>query len=244
MKTHCAEFDKKLERLSRRRHRWEAFSDFCEASAIAIANSMALDELKEEQYKRIAAKYERDEFDLIVEMFATVVLALDEERDQDFLGAAFMRNELGNHWAGQFFTPYEVARMMSAVVGADAKSSIEENGFIKVMEPACGAGGMVIATSESLREQGIDMETQVHFTAIDVSAVCAHMAYIQLSLLAIPAVVVHGNALSQETYGTFVTPAHHLFGWDWRLRSNRAAREETPEPGLTVEIEKGQMALW
>jgi len=39
------------------------------------------------------------------------------------------------------------------------------------------------------------------------------MAYVQLSLLGIPAVVVHGNALSLDVWGVWYTPAHVLVGW-------------------------------
>jgi hypothetical protein len=41
-----------------------------------------------------------------------------------------------------------------------------------------------------------------------------HMAYIQLSLLHVPAVVVHGNTLSLEEWGYWYTPAHILDGLD------------------------------
>jgi hypothetical protein len=44
------------------------------------------------------------------------------------------------------------------------------------------------------------------------------MAYVQLSLLHIPAVVYHGNSLSVETWSTWRTPAHVLGFWDVKLR--------------------------
>lgn len=44
------------------------------------------------------------------------------------------------------------------------------------------------------------------------------MAYVQLSLLHIPAVVYHGNSLTVETWSTWRTPAHVLGFWDVRLR--------------------------
>jgi hypothetical protein len=47
------------------------------------------------------------------------------------------------------------------------------------------------------------------------------MAYVQLSLLNIPAIVVHGNALSVEAWGTWFTPAHILGGWGAKLRVKR-----------------------
>lgn len=45
--------------------------------------------------------------------FAIVVEALERNPDQDFLGKLYMSLELGNHWKGQFFTPYNVCRCMA-----------------------------------------------------------------------------------------------------------------------------------
>ena len=38
-------------------------------------------------------------------MLAEVVADLEHNPDQDFLGELFMALDLGNEWAGQFFTP-------------------------------------------------------------------------------------------------------------------------------------------
>lgn len=42
------------------------------------------------------------------------------------------------------------------------------------------------------------------------------MAYIQLSYLGIPAVVVHGDSLRNEEYTRFYTPIYVLNGWLWK----------------------------
>lgn len=38
-------------------------------------------------------------------------MALDQNQEQDFLGKMFMRLDLGNRSAGQFFTPYHVCEL-------------------------------------------------------------------------------------------------------------------------------------
>ena len=50
------------------------------------------------------------------------------------------------------------------------------------------------------------------------------MAYIQFSLMHIPAVVYVGNTLSMEMHDVFYTPAHFTGLWDSKLR--RQAREK------------------
>ena len=71
----------------------------------------------------------------------------------------------------------------------------------------------------------------LHVTAIDVDAKCVHMAYLQFSLLHIPAVIVHGNALSLEEWGHWYTPAHIMDGWTHRLKRRMS---ETPQPIITI----------
>jgi hypothetical protein len=48
------------------------------------------------------------------------------------------------------------------------------------------------------------------------------MAYIQLSLLHVPAVIIHGDTLSLEEYAHWHTPAHILGGWRFRLAADEA----------------------
>ncbi len=42
------------------------------------------------------------------------------------------------------------------------------------------------------------------------------MAYIQLSLYGIPAVVIHANTLSAEEWSRWYTPVYIIEGWIWR----------------------------
>ena len=90
---------------------------------------------------------------------------------------------------------------------------------------------MVIALAQEMRELGINYQRHLHVTAVDVDVKCVHMAYLQLSLLHIPAVIVHGNSLSLEEFGRWCTPAHILDGWRWKL-------QRRSEPGETHQIEE------
>ena len=57
------------------------------------------------------------------------------------------------------------------------------------------------------------------------------MAYIQFALLHIPAHVIVGDSLSQETREHWFTPAHILGGWNARLASQRQA---SAQPVLAI----------
>ena len=85
------------------------------------------------------------------------------------------------------------------------------------MEPACGAGAMVIALAQAMLAADINYQRHLHVTAVDIDPRAVHMAYIQFSLLHIPAHVMVGNSLSNEVREHWFTPAHILAGWSARL---------------------------
>ncbi len=228
-----------LLRANSHRHRLhQVFSDFCELSALAISNSVDRHqyEIREARYMTIIGRYSKDEAQRFAEMLACCTMALELEL-HDFLGKLFMSLELGSSFAGQFFTPYSVSKLMASMTLHDVTPErIEQlGGFITASEPACGAGAMVIAMAETLSENKVNYQRCLHITAVDVDATAAHMAYLQFSLLHIPAIVIHGNSLSLETFGHWLTPAHILGGWDHRLRRRSATdRPAATEPEAII----------
>lgn len=210
------------------------FSDCMETAAIAISNAVDLRQrdAREARYMEIVGRYDRETVEMFPRVLAELTLALEEER-RDVLGLVF--GELGviNTVRGQFFTPYPVCRAMAAMTlggNDDAKKLIEEKGFISAMEPACGAGAMVIALADALHAQGINYQQYLHVTAVDIDPRAVHMAYLQFSLLHIPAHVVVGNSLSLETRENWYTPAHILGGWNAKLAKAEATRGPIAPP--------------
>lgn len=201
----------------------EVWADFCQLSALAIRNSVELNgrDEREERYLQIAGRYTADDMTRFAEALAGVTNELSVE-PSDVLGRLFMVLELGSSGMGQFFTPYHVSLLMAEMQAPEMVAHCREHEFVTLNEPTCGAGGMVIAVAESLQKAGINYQQQLHVTAQDLSATAVHMTYIQLSLLGIPAVVVHGNTLTVEQFDARYTPMHILGGWDYKLRQHRA----------------------
>ena len=81
---------------------------------------------------------------------------------------------------------------------------------------------------------GVNYQQHLHVTCIDTDIKAVHMAYIQLSLLHVPAVVIHGNTISGECWGEWRTPAHVLGFWDVKLRRAQEADEVVDEPAAPV----------
>lgn len=217
---------KAIRAITDRHQLWSVWSDFVEMAAIAISNSVDLvqREARERRYEAIAGRYEPDERARFSVAFGELVLALEDGID-DVLGRSFMELELGNKWAGQFFTPFAVCRLMADITVNDARPLIVERGFVTAADPAVGAGAMPLALCAAMKDAGINYQHALHVTAQDIDERAAHMAYIQLALVHVPAVVVVGDTLRMEDRARWYTPAHVMGGWSWRLR-----RDPRPQP--------------
>lgn len=216
----------------------DVFYDWLELSAISFSNAVDLAQhaAREERYLQIAKRYEASQMARFPKMLAHLVEAMELETS-DVLGSMFMGLELGDEWRGQFFTPYPVCLMLAEIALADVSSDTlaERGGFITLQEPAAGAGGMILAAAESLRAKGLNPQAMLCVEAIDIAAPCVWMTYLQLSLLHIPACVVHGNALSLEVRSRWYTPAYVLGFWRNRLK-RRAEALPSLTPLRTVEL--------
>ncbi|PUB32493.1 N-6 DNA methylase [Promicromonospora sp. AC04] len=216
---------------SGRRRVTQVFQDFCELGALAIRNVVqrrGFDE-REDRYLSIAATYTPEEMDRFATALAYLTLEL-QARLSDVLGTLYMSLDLGNQRLGQFFTPYEVSVLAARITAGDLVQRLQTQEFVTVGEPTCGSGGMVIATAEALRDAGVNYQTSMHVTAQDIDSTAVHMTYIQLALLHVPAIVVHGNTLTMERRDIWPTPAHVLGGWHAKLRPRGADGLTSSEP--------------
>lgn len=161
-------------------------------SACAISN--ACDKTKshwderENLYLETIKKYKKSEQEIIPCIFQKIQEAIERNPHQDFLGSIYMNLNLGDHWKGQFFTPYSVCSMMGAVVTDTCVDKIEKTGWATLNDCACGAGATLIAGIHSIeaelrrRDSNLKWWEHVLVTAQDVDYITALMCYIQLSL--------------------------------------------------------------
>lgn len=223
------EFVKLLESLSYARHRWDVFSDWCVMASSAIYNRLHQDPAIEEQYLQVAKKYTREELDKLARMLGLATAALADER-QDFMGEVYEGSLLASAGHGQFFTPFSVSRMVAAMnIRPD---SLPRDRIVSIMDPAAGAGGLLIAAAAELEEAGFDYVNWAYFEAKDIDPTCARMAYIQLSLIGASAVVICGDTLRMTTDWAWATPAYWATFMGGRLKNQRereAADAHAPE---------------
>lgn len=205
------EFQKIFSKLCERKYAWQAWSDFVEMTAIAISNSCEIrpkvKQDREARYRAIVSDYTEKEQALFPKMLTILVSALQRSSEQDFLGEMFMALELGNHWKGQFFTPYDVCKAMAqiTVTKEEANAKIAVKGFVAVNDPACGAGATLIAARNSLALAGIG-GSKAWFVAQDIDRTAAMMCYVQLSLLGCAGYVVVADTLNNPITGPLLWP--------------------------------------
>ncbi len=195
---HKKEIGRLFVQLSERYGRHQIWSDFIAMTACAISNSYDKQfyNEREELYLSIAKKYTKDELEMFAHMFAIVVMALENNPKQDFLGSLFSALNLHNEWKGQFFTPYHIGEFMAAVNLVNAGEQLQQKDVITVNDCCCGAGCLLIAFANEARKAGIDFQRRVIFVAQDIDLIAGLMCYIQLSLLGCKAVVKIGNSLT------------------------------------------------
>ena len=127
------------------------------------------------------------------------------EPDQDFLGEMFMGLNLGSHWKGQFFTPYNVCRMMAEMQADGIEERVQRQGWISVNDPCCGAGALLIAFRNAMVRRKLGPDTAL-YVAQDIDRTAALMCYLQLSLLGCAGYVVVADSLLHPTVGPGGTP--------------------------------------
>lgn len=215
------------------RRSWEVFSDWTEAMAIALANSTEVNPnvraAREEQYAKLPEKLGPESMERLKTAYAHLVMLFELEA-RDWLGHLYMTLELGNPDSGQYFTPPEISALSARLAfnPNTAKTAIEERGYLTFHEPTAGAGGMLIEFAKIYREAGYNPQTQLHATLVDIDITAVHMTYVQLSLLGIPAIVIHGDLLRLHEWSHWRTPFHTLGLWEHRLK--RAPQAEPAEP--------------
>lgn len=111
---HVKEIVRLIEKQSYTHDRYRLFSDSVATAALAISNSVDLGhrDKREARYMQIVGHYDQETIETFPKIMGHVAMGL-EGIPQDVLGSAFHQLELHNSDRGQFFTPYELCKMMA-----------------------------------------------------------------------------------------------------------------------------------
>lgn len=135
------EFLKLFDQLTYSRSAWQVWEDLMTVMACSISNAV---DRTPDKFKKREERYERAIKNLggvetPAKMLGIITMALEQDPDQDFLGKLYMSLNLGNHWKGQFFTPYDVCKMMAEMNFGEVQAEVEKKGYISVCDPCVGA---------------------------------------------------------------------------------------------------------
>jgi len=162
----------------------------------------------EDAYMKIIGRYtdDRPKGERAADYFAQAYSALCQgiqDGGEDPLGDVYMSAiSFGEH--GQYFTPLHIAEAMAQMSCAELKDGQ------RVLDPACGAGIMLIAAAK--------VNPRALFYGIDLDERCAKMCTINLMLRGLSGSVWCGNALSCEAFTR------------WDIERGWITRDDNPAP--------------
>ena len=192
-----------IHKLSGTYSEYEIFSDWVKAYALSISNTTDIRQGKiwedrERQYMELVKKHGAATMLEFSTMNAMLVEELEKDM-RDVLGEVYMSTGLGSKSTGQFFTPFHLSYLTARTSLESQLDHLQKNEQIKLNEPSCGSGGMIIAVAKVLKENGMNYQRKMKVVAQDLDWKAVYMAYAQLSMLGIDAVVIQGDTL-EETF--------------------------------------------
>ena len=194
-----------------KRNSWKVFSDFCELAYCAVAKLTAQTEERREaleaRYMKCVGQYNREQAVLFSDMLGCLRLAHERPHEfgfQDFLGTVYEELELNNSKSGQVFTPWHLCQGMSSM-SLSSIETLSKTPVVTLADPCSGSGRLALSAADYIQTHGRDVSKELWVDATDLDVVCMQMTFLQFSMAGIPAVVHHGNTISQEIVSSSVT---------------------------------------
>lgn len=199
----------------------QVFSDFLAYSALCL--SIRTDpvhmERRQMAFAELKGRYSDDEcriFHQTLQLLCSEVARnVEAGCYRDLLSVPYSMTGMCSKALKQNFSPPDIAQLMAAIaIPADAP--LPENGYFTLSDDTCGSGTLLLGGAEQLARSGYNPCEQLVVQAADLDIRCVHMAYLQLSLYGIPAVVIHGDCITLQEYDRWYTPVYLWRKWVWR----------------------------
>lgn len=179
-------FDRYLEEIAGKHGREKVFEDFLQIIVCCLSMGR-----KEELYFKTIKPYNKEELNSFSQAFAALITQMDNKPLTDPFGDYF-QEFLSNGKNGQFFTPICVCDLMVQLNTAIQPKEQKKKGDIRVFDPACGSGRLLLASAEQDRKQ--------FFIGADISYTCCLMTIINLCLNSLNGEVLHMDSLSNQCW--------------------------------------------
>lgn len=179
-------FGEYLEGISRIHGRAKVFDDFLQIIVCCLSMGR-----KEELYFKTIKPYSKEELNVFSQAFAALIVQIDNEPLTDPFGDYF-EEFLSNSKNGQFFTPMPICDLMTQLTTVPKVGEKRKNGDVRVHDPACGSGRLLLSTAKLDRTQ--------FFIGADISYTCCLMTIINLCLNSLNGEVLHMNTITLESW--------------------------------------------
>jgi len=158
---------------------WTCFNAFLDVSLEAVKRMGMVDF----DWRPDLGKFAKAEQEITKGFSVLLGNVYPEETYQDVIGSLYM--ELGmsdSRHFGQYFTPWNVARMMAQMVlGTPDFSQYTVYNPMTICDPACGSGILLLAAASVLPREAID-QRRVAFYGVDIDETCVKMAQLNMGL--------------------------------------------------------------
>lgn len=231
-----SDFRKILERLSHRHDTRRIFDAFVRFAACAVAA-----QTREAEYLEEAKHWDKTDLEIFAEALGALVTEMETKPFEDVIGGYYMEFALsskGQQWNGEYHTSKPICELMAQIIMSDQQLPAE--GPIRVCEPACGAGAMILAVGQSCSPEA---RRRLRVTAVDINRTACDMAFINTTLWGIPTRILHANSLSNEYWAAW-SNIHYIAPWlPYALRPQAPEAQTQGQPPAPLEIERIQVAL-
>lgn len=191
-------YTKTLETISARRGSVSRiFADFVRLAACSLSPRITVDgrsvSVREADYMETIGRYDAREAGLFKDAFHQFIEQAEREDHRDILGPTYIEwaAKCDKQARGEFYTPPEISELL-AMMSIDVAAAIAADRPVRICEPACGAGGMILAAAKLFAPDHWHLP---RFTAIDLNPVACDMTFINTTLWSVPCEVICGNAI-------------------------------------------------
>lgn len=179
MKTKQETFAQIMARFNYRYDTRTVFNDFLTMTLCSFSQNPATGKSHDEDlYLETIGKYKNDDLRFeFPKLLARLTIEMEERIDSgmgtDVLGDFYEQN-LSRKGSGQFFTPWPICMFMAQAT-ADSLEKISIDRSIRILDPSCGSGRMLLA--------GNKISGPMHeYYGIDIDETCAKMTALNLFL--------------------------------------------------------------
>jgi hypothetical protein len=210
------DFARLLERIAspKGRRLMEVFRSTLELAMLATLGDRA--KLEEER-----GRWSAEDLGVMSEALKVLGNVMEADPFTDFLGPFYMEHgsKGDRDWGGEFYTPKPVCLMTAKLTLSAADFSEASARPLRMLEPACGSGTMILAAAQVLKDDFGVSPSLMRWDAWDISRTACTMTYLNCTLWGIPVRVFHGDTLRLKVHHAWRNPfypAHEALAADMR----------------------------